>query len=184
MKSVYYSLAAAAFGDVGVVWRYKGEKPVIVRIFLPVKRLGMENLVRQSFPDAVRLSHRLIDLVCDSIRESLAGKDIKFSGTVIDKSIFREFQRRVLSKAMTIPKGKVSTYSGLAKMIGIHKGARAVGRVLACNPYPIIIPCHRIVQVDGGLCGFGGGLKMKRDLLVTEGVAFDSKGRVLPQFFL
>ncbi len=184
MKSVYYSLAATGLGDVGVVWRHRGDTPVIVRIFLPVKRERMYSLIRQSYPDAFWRSHSLIDQVCESIRESLAGNNVKFPGTIIDKSIFREFQRKVLSQAMKIPKGKISTYGGVAKRIGIPKGARAVGRVLACNPYPLVIPCHRIVQANGSLCGFGGGLQMKRELLSMEGVKFDSKGRILPRFFL
>ena len=184
MKPVYYYLAATALGDVGIVWRQKGDKPTIVRIFLPGKREGMDSFIRQSFPDAVKRSHSMIDRVCESIRESLAGKDVTFSGTIIDTSVFREFQRKVLSQTMRIPKGKVSTYGELAKRTGVPGGARAVGRVMAGNPYPLVVPCHRVVQADGGLCGFGGGLKMKRDLLSIEGVTFDSKGRVLDKFVL
>jgi methylated-DNA-[protein]-cysteine S-methyltransferase len=184
MKPVFYSLAATALGDVGVVWRQNGDKPTIVRIFLPTKREGMDSLIRQSFPDAVKRSHSTIDQVCESIRGSLAGKDVKFHRSIIDMSICREFQRKVLSQAMRIPKGKVSTYGKLAKRAGIPGGARAVGRVMACNPYPLVVPCHRVIQADGGLCGFGGGLKMKRDLLSIEGVTFDSKGRVLDKFVL
>jgi methylated-DNA-[protein]-cysteine S-methyltransferase len=184
MKSVYYSLAATAFGDVGVVWRQKSDTPIIVRIFLPVKREGMKDLIRQSYPDAVRRSHSLIDQVCESIKKLLAGQDVIFPRTIIDLIICREFQRKVLSQAMRIPKGRVSTYGRLAKKIGIPKGARAVGRVLAGNPYPLVVPCHRIVQADGSLCGFGGGLKMKRDLLNMEGVVFDSNVKILPRFFL
>ena len=184
MKPVYYSLAATALGDVGVVWRQKGDKPTIVRIFLPVKREGMDSLIRQSFPDAIRRSHSAIDQVCVSIRESLEGQDVTFPRSIIDTSICREFQKKVLSHAMRIPKGKVSTYGKLAKRAGIPGGARAVGRIMACNPYPLVVPCHRVVQADGGLCGFGGGLKMKRDLLNIEGVTFDSKGRVLDKFVL
>jgi methylated-DNA-[protein]-cysteine S-methyltransferase len=184
MKSVYYSLVATAFGAVGVVWRKKGDTPTIVRIFLPIECEGMDKLIRRSFPGVIRQSHGMMDQVCESIRESMAGQDVTFSGTIVDMSICREFQRKVLSQAMRIPKGRVSTYGGLAKRIGIPKGARAVGRILAGNPYPLVVPCHRIVQADGSLCGFGGGLKMKRDLLSVEGVMFDSRGRVLPQFFL
>lgn len=184
MKSVYYTLVATTLGDVGVVWRHEGDMPTIVRIFLPAKREGMDGLIRQSFPDSVRRSHSLIYQVCESIRESLAGQDVTFSGTIIDTSIFREFQKKVLNQAMRIPRGRVSTYGRVAKRTGIPKGARAVGRVLAGNPYPLVIPCHRVIQADGRLCGFGGGLKMKRDLLSIEGVTFDSQGRVLPRFFL
>jgi methylated-DNA-[protein]-cysteine S-methyltransferase len=184
MKSVYYSLVTTVLGDVGVVWRQKSDTPTIVRIFLPTECEGMDSLIRQSFPGVIRQSHGLMDQVCENIRESLAGQDVTFPRKIIDMSICREFQRKVLSQAMRIPKGRVSTYGRLATRIGIPKGARAVGRILAGNPYPLIVPCHRIVQADGSLCGFGGGLKMKKDLLNMEGIAFDSKERVLPRFFL
>jgi len=184
MKSVYYSLVDTALGDVGVVWRQKGDKQTIVRIFLPIECGGMDSLIRQSFPGIIRQSRGEIDQVCGSIREALAGQDVTFPRSIIDMSICREFQRKVLSQAMRIPKGKVSTYGELAKRTGVPGGARAVGRVMAGNPYPLVVPCHRVVQADGGLCGFGGGLKMKRDLLSIEGVTFDSKGRVLDKFVL
>jgi len=184
IKSVYFNLAATALGDVGVVWRQKDDTPIIVRIFLPIECARMDDLIRQSFPGAVRQSHGIIDQVCISIQELLSGQDVTFSETILDMSLCGEFQRKVLSYAMQIPKGRVSTYGRLSKRIGIPKGARAVGRVLAGNPYPLVIPCHRVIQADGNLCGFGGGLKMKRDLLNMEGIVFDPKGRVLPQFFL
>jgi methylated-DNA-[protein]-cysteine S-methyltransferase len=183
MKSVYYSLVATALGDVGVAWRKKGDTPTIVRIFLPREYEGTDSLIRRSFPGIIGQSHGAMDQLCESIRQSMAGQDVTFPRTIIDMGICREFQRKVLSQAMMIPKGRVSTYGSLAKRIGIPKGARAVGRILAENPYPLVVPCHRIVQADGGLCGFGGGLKMKRDLLNMEGVVFDSKGRVLQRFF-
>ena len=78
---------------------------------------------------------------------------------------------------MGIPKGKVSTYGRLAEKSGASKGARAVGNALATNPYPLIIPCHRVIRSDGSLGGFGGGLKMKKELLLMEGITFDAKGR-------
>jgi methylated-DNA-[protein]-cysteine S-methyltransferase len=61
--------------------------------------------------------------------------------------------------------------------------ARAVGTALARNPFPIIIPCHRTVRSNGDLGGFGGGLKMKRELLELEGVQFSTTGRVLTDRF-
>ena len=66
--------------------------------------------------------------------------------------------------------------------MGIPGGARAVGMALASNPFPLVIPCHRVIRTDGSLGGFGGGLKMKKKLLGIEGVAFNEKGKVLPQF--
>jgi len=73
--------------------------------------------------------------------------------------------------------GYVSTYSRIAKSIGVPKGARAVGNALANNPFPLIIPCHRVIRSDGRLGGFGGGLEMKKKLLENEGI-FLSDGKI------
>jgi methylated-DNA-[protein]-cysteine S-methyltransferase len=81
-----------------------------------------------------------------------------------------KFQQKVLRAASAIPRGKVSTYQRLAKQIGNSKAARSVGRALANNPFPIMIPCHRVIRSDGSLGGYQGGLKMKRALLKKEGV--------------
>jgi alkylated DNA nucleotide flippase Atl1 len=64
------------------------------------------------------------------------------------------------------------------------KGVRAVGTALARNPFPLVVPCHRAVRSDRTLGGFQGGLEMKRALLEMEGVEFDSKNRVQPDFIL
>jgi methylated-DNA-[protein]-cysteine S-methyltransferase len=55
---------------------------------------------------------------------------------------------------------------------------------MAGNPFPLVIPCHRVIRSDGSLGGFGGGLPMKRALLEMEGIAFDRKGRVLSAYIL
>jgi methylated-DNA-[protein]-cysteine S-methyltransferase len=73
------------------------------------------------------------------------------------------------------------TYGGLAASVGVAGGARAVGNVMAGNPFPLVIPCHRVVRSGGSLGGFGGGAEMKKGLLRLEGVAFDAQGCVLPE---
>ncbi len=79
------------------------------------------------------------------------------------------FQQQVLRAVSAIPRGKVRTYQFIAKQIGKPKAARAVGRALATNPFPLIIPCHRVIRSDGKLGGYQGGLKMKKALLRKEG---------------
>jgi methylated-DNA-[protein]-cysteine S-methyltransferase len=80
------------------------------------------------------------------------------------------FQERVLNSVSAIPYGEVETYGALARRAGIPQGSRAVGSAVARNPLPILIPCHRVVSSGGQLCGFLGGLDMKRWLLKLEGV--------------
>jgi methylated-DNA-[protein]-cysteine S-methyltransferase len=180
--SIYYTSTATKLGNVGVVWRCKGGGTTIVRIFLPAEDKGTDDLIRWSFPGAVRRSHITTKQMCRNIQSLVAGQDVTFSEEILDMLACGEFQGLVLSHVMRIPKGMVSTYGRLAEKSSASKGARAVGNALAMNPYPLIIPCHRVVRSDGSLGGFGGGLKMKRDLLLMEGVAFDSKGKVLAKF--
>ncbi|MEX2158857.1 MAG: MGMT family protein [Dehalococcoidia bacterium] len=81
-----------------------------------------------------------------------------------------EFQRSVLTtlRGMIGP-GQTISYGALAAAVGHPGAARAVGTVMATNPVPIIIPCHRVLASDGTLGGYGGGLDMKRELLRMEG---------------
>jgi methylated-DNA-[protein]-cysteine S-methyltransferase len=70
----------------------------------------------------------------------------------------------------------VLTYGELARKAGKPGAARAVGRVMATNPIPIVIPCHRVVGSDLKLHGFGGGLAMKKRLLELEGLTVKGSG--------
>lgn len=93
------------------------------------------------------------------------------------------FQRRVYDETRKIPRGSVITYGELARRIGCGS-ARAVGQALRVNPFAPDVPCHRVVAADGSLTGFYGkrdaaALARKRALLESEGVEFDSRGRVL-----
>ena len=87
-----------------------------------------------------------------------------------------EFTRKVLARCAKIRPGKVMTYSELAGAAGRPKAARAVGQVMANNPFALLIPCHRVVGSDYSLHGFGGGLDMKEWLLAREGWQFEGKG--------
>jgi methylated-DNA-[protein]-cysteine S-methyltransferase len=88
-----------------------------------------------------------------------------------------EFTRKVLGRCSGIRSGQVMTYSELAKAADRPKAARAVGQVMAGNPFALLIPCHRVVGSDYSLHGFGGGLDMKEWLLAQEGWQFEGKGR-------
>ena len=74
--------------------------------------------------------------------------------------------------ARKIPKGSVKTYSQVASAIGKPLAIRAVANAIGKNPYPIKIPCHRVIKSNGSLGGYSakGGIKMKRKLLKKEGI--------------
>lgn len=87
----------------------------------------------------------------------------------IDWTGITPFRRAVMEECMRIPAGKTLTYGELAARVGKPAAARAVGRVMATNPWPLLVPCHRVVGSDGTLHGYGGGLPMKAALLRAEG---------------
>jgi methylated-DNA-[protein]-cysteine S-methyltransferase len=78
------------------------------------------------------------------------------------------FQRKVLAYVQTIPYGNTSTYALVGKAINCNGGARAIGNALASNPFPFIIPCHRVIKSDGSLGGYQGGKDLKRKIIEGE----------------
>ena len=78
------------------------------------------------------------------------------------------FQRRVLKAVSQIPAGETRTYKWVAGIVKSPNAARAVGQALRKNPYPLLIPCHRVISSDGSLGGFSLGLKLKKRLLELE----------------
>jgi|TARA_E500000331_G_C16872321_1_gene546745 methylated-DNA-[protein]-cysteine S-methyltransferase len=83
-----------------------------------------------------------------------------------------KFQLKVWNFLKKIPKGTVKTYSEVAKAIRKPLAIRAVANAIAKNPYPIKIPCHRVIRSDGSLGGYSGegGVKKKKNLLKKEGI--------------
>jgi O-6-methylguanine DNA methyltransferase len=92
------------------------------------------------------------------------------SSPAIDTSSLSPFERSVLEVVRKIPEGEVVTYGEVARRVGRPGAARAVGQALARNPFPLLIPCHRVVRSDGRLGGFSSGPERKRMLLQEEGV--------------
>ncbi|MFF2326056.1 MULTISPECIES: methylated-DNA--[protein]-cysteine S-methyltransferase [unclassified Streptomyces] len=99
-----------------------------------------------------------------------AGASREFS-LDLDWSLTSGFNRQVLRElAAGVPYGAVVGYGDLAGRVGQPWAAQAVGAAMGSNPLPVVVPCHRVVESDGGLGGFGGGLETKRKLLALEGV--------------
>jgi methylated-DNA-[protein]-cysteine S-methyltransferase len=172
-----YYIIPSSFGEVSLVWRNSEHGPRVVEILLPLKKGRIPHAARPG------LGLPALDELCQSIERYLDGEDVELPTDLLDFNPCSSFRRTVLSAERTIPRGRVASYSGLALHIGRPRAARAVGTALARNPFPIVIPCHRTVRTDGSLGGFGGGLDMKRALLEMEGVGFDQRSRVRPEFF-
>ena len=78
------------------------------------------------------------------------------------------FQVQCWRALLHIPYGETRTYADIARAVGRPKGFRAVGLANNRNPIAIVVPCHRVIASDGTLCGYGGGLDIKRKLLDLE----------------
>ena len=80
-----------------------------------------------------------------------------------------DFQRACWHALLEIPYGETRTYADIARAVGKPTAFRAVGMANNRNPVAIVVPCHRVIASDGTLCGYGGGLDVKRKLLELEG---------------
>jgi methylated-DNA-[protein]-cysteine S-methyltransferase len=166
------------FGPVVIVWVELDGRPKLRHVLLPVPGPNGKEPTAAPCPQARRASCAGIDVVADDIAAAMRGEDVPFDLDTVCLDVCTAFRQRALRANFAVPRGRVSTYQRLAAHIGNAGAARAVGTAMATNPFPIIIPCHRVIRSDGTLGGYGGGIEMKRALLEGEGVVFDASGRV------
>jgi methylated-DNA-[protein]-cysteine S-methyltransferase len=118
----------------------------------------------EAVPDSVRAA-------IDGIVAVLSGAPLVLGFVCLDERGIDPFRRAVYAATRTIPPGSTATYGDVARAIGRPDAARDVGAALASNPFPIVVPCHRVVGAGGKLTGFSapGGLATKRRMLELEG---------------
>jgi len=105
--------------------------------------------------------------IIDELTRYLNGKLVKFRCSLDQTGT--PFQIRVWSELKKIQYGTTVTFKQLARRVGVPRGYQAVGRAVASNPLPIVIPCHRVIGSDGSLTGYSAGVKTKEFLLRLEG---------------
>src|ERR671916_378763 len=105
--------------------------------------------------------------LAESVAAALAGEKVEVPA---DLSRMTPFQRQVLEIVKGIPRGEVRPYTWVAREVGSPKASRAVGTVMANNPVPLLVPCHRVVRNDGTIGSYAFGAEEKARLLVEEGV--------------
>jgi len=113
-----------------------------------------------------------IDALIERVRVHLQGEMQDFSGERFAFHLVPAFARRVYAATLTVKPGQTSTYGEIAASIGESPAlSRAVGSALGANPWPLLIPCHRIVAANGKMTGFSGpgGVNTKVKLLALEG---------------
>ena len=79
-------------------------------------------------------------------------------------------EQKVYKKLLDVPKGKITTYGDLAKAVGLKNGQRLIGKIMNKNPYPVLVPCHRVVMSTGKIGGYGYGEHVKMQMLSDEGI--------------
>lgn len=110
--------------------------------------------------------HAVLDAVAAQLARYFSGEALTFDLPLAP--VGSAFQRRVWAELGRIPPGRTRSYAEMAQRLGIPKGPRAVGRANGSNLLAIVIPCHRVIQADGTLCGYAGGLWRKQRLLDHE----------------
>ncbi len=101
------------------------------------------------------------------LRDYLVRKAVGFS-LPVNWDRLSPFAKKVSRELARTRCGQMLSYAELARRIGNPKAARAVGQVMARNPFPLVVPCHRVIGSNGSLTGFGGGLTLKARLLALE----------------
>jgi methylated-DNA-[protein]-cysteine S-methyltransferase len=151
-----------ALGTCAVRWTPEGIAAVRLpsRLTRSLRRLEE----REDVPVRVREAIR-------GIVDVLAGSPVDLRFIVLDERGADAFARDVFAATREVRAGTTVTYGTIARAVGRPEGAREVGAALARNPYPIIVPCHRVVGAGGKLTGFSapGGLVTKRRMLELEG---------------
>jgi methylated-DNA-[protein]-cysteine S-methyltransferase len=121
----------------------------------------------------VRAAERELDRASAALEAYFGGRRSGFE-LPVDMCLVTPFVRRVLERLRRVGYGELTTYGALAR--AVESSPRAVGRAMASNPMPIVIPCHRVIASDGTLGGYSSGLERKRKLLALEGNAELSGG--------
>jgi methylated-DNA-[protein]-cysteine S-methyltransferase len=164
-----FTLFDTDLGRYGIAWGERG----IAAVELPGSSDdSMRRRLRRAAPGASELEPPAdVAAAIDAISRLLAGEPEDLSAVVLDMDEVPEFHRRVYDVARAIPAGETLSYGEIAARLGEPGAAQAVGKALGRNPFPIIVPCHRVLAANGALHGFSapGGIETKRRMLAIEG---------------
>jgi len=163
MEQIYYSCFESPL--LRKVFVASTERGVCMVDFLKTEKAFLKRLKKRFCGKMIRDQQKNKD-VLDQLRKYLKGElqsfdcKLDFRGTA--------FQKKVWSALLRIPYGQTRSYKEVGQAVGHPKAFRAVGHANSQNSIPLIIPCHRVIESNGGLGGFGHGLKIKKKLLDFE----------------
>jgi methylated-DNA-[protein]-cysteine S-methyltransferase len=164
----HFALFDTAIGTCGIAWTNAGIR-------------GVQLPEGSAATTRARLLHRnsgaqpaspssTVQGIIDSIVSLFQGQPVDLSTVPLDDTAVPEFNRAVYAITRSIPVGSTRTYGSIAIELGDHLLAQQVGQVLGRNPFPIVVPCHRVLAANGKLGGFSapGGIETKRKMLLIE----------------
>jgi methylated-DNA-[protein]-cysteine S-methyltransferase len=175
MKTQSYCLFATAIGTCGIAWGARG----VTGVSLPEgDELRLRRRFKSRFPGAeeAQPSPAIAGMI-KRVQALLLGEGDDLHDIVLDDAEVPVFNKRVYDIARRIPPGATRTYGDIAKELGDSLLAREVGQALGRNPFPIIVPCHRVLAAGGKTGGFSaaGGLETKFRMLAIEHAKTDNE---------
>lgn len=175
MTALGFTLFDTAVGRCGIVWGEHG----IVGLQLPESSDDKaRSRVTKRFPSAAESEPPAEACKAINLIVALLGSEPSdLSEIALDMDRLADFEQRVYAIARSIPPGRTLTYGDIATKLGDKLAARDVGQAMGKNPFPIVVPCHRVVAANGKLGGFSasGGVKTKLKLLAIEGTLAGSQ---------
>lgn len=162
----YFLIFPTRFGHAAVIF---SQNPFMInKTLLPLP--DRENLVKvlEAKGCGASESHDKAVIVKDVIIDYFRGKSVQPIWDWMDLSGLTRLQKSVLSATADIPYGELKSYREIAMAIDHPRAYRFVGNTLAKNPFPILIPCHRVIRSDASFGQFGGGTELKRKMIEME----------------
>lgn len=183
MPEARYHLFDTRIGVCGVAWGDGGLR----RMQLPEADPGATErcLSRQGALHPEPRPAGEVAACVDALRRYFDGERVEFGGFLLDFSLVQPFDAHVLRLLRKVGFGRTVTYGVLAERAGRPGAAQAVGAVMSRNPWPIVVPCHRVIAASGRLGGFSAfdGIRVKRMLLHLEGAVPEGETGMLPGLF-
>lgn len=160
-KSFNYNIIESSWGFLCAVWSRQG----LYSLSFP--RSNKAAALKYLCVDAALAEHDDAYILEQELKLYFNGYKVTFSATV-DLTGYSSFAYNVLSALRNVDYGETISYAELAEVAHFPGRARAVGRIMAINRTPIVLPCHRVIKKDGRMGGFAGGLELKKALLLME----------------
>ncbi len=182
MDSAEYMLFETALGVCGIAWSEAG----LTRVQLPDRDAAATaaRLAKSAKRAGGAVPAHATD-AAELLADYANGEDVDFSGVFLDFTGIATFETAVYYALRKVGRGETVTYGELAGLAGSPGAAQAVGTAMARNPWPVVVPCHRVLAAGNKPGGFSapGGLVTKAKLLAMEGVHLDGGEPMLPGLF-